>query len=113
VTVAGMTNSTLFAGVKPGTTALPTNVSELTPGNSIKSFNDTGKSVFANSDIAAYTLNSVNLRNATLTNHGTPFGTAAHAYGAFSLLQPKAKPVHLSGKKRTATCTTSRGDIRV
>jgi RHS repeat-associated protein len=112
-TVGGMSGSTLFAGVTAGTTGLPTAASELTAGTAIRSFDDLGRSPFADSDVAAYTIGSATLRDVTTDNGGTIFGVAGHAVGVFALDQPKAKPLRYAGKQLTGSLTTLGGDLRV
>jgi RHS repeat-associated protein len=112
-TVGGMSGSELFAGVVAGSVGLPTVASALTAGVGIRSFIDLGRTPFAASDVAAYTLGSASLRDVTTDDGGTIFGVAAHAYGSFTLTQPKAKPVRYPGSKLKATLSNLGGDLRI
>ena len=112
-TFGGMTGSTLFAGVAAGTTGLPTAVAELAAGVSIRSVNDRGRSPFAASDVAAYSLGTVTLSDVTTDDGGTLFGVAAHAISSFALDQPKARPVRYTAKQLAATLAALGGDLRV
>jgi Ca2+-binding RTX toxin-like protein len=113
VTVGGMTGSAVFAGVATRTAVLPTVAADLASGTSIGSFKDIGRSPFADSDIAAYSVGKVSLARTTIDNGGTVFGVAAYVIGVFSLVQPRAKPVKYGPGKITATLGNLGGDLRV
>ena len=113
VTVGGMADSTLYAGVTAGTTGLPSAASELTGAGSIRSFTAVGRSPFAASDVAAYAAASVTLRDVTTDDGGVLFGVAAHTFGSFALDQPRAKPVRYAGRAIRSTLANLGGDLRV
>ena len=114
VSVGGLSGSTVFAGVSAGTVGLPSAAPELSAAGSIRTLVDRGTSPFADTDIAAHTIGSVSLRNATADDGGTPFGVSAASLRAFFLAQPKAKPLRYAGKTLVGVLTpVVGGDLRV
>jgi subtilisin family serine protease len=76
VLAGSVQGSEIFAGVQAGLLTLPAAVSDFSNQNAIiKSVNVKG--AFSGSQIAAWNVTNVMLRNVTTSNGGTPFGIAA------------------------------------
>ncbi len=90
VRATAMVGSTLFAGVSPAVTTLPTAPTDFATEQHIASFTITGKAPgsFADSDIAAAALGRVAVRRVTTDNAGTPFGFAADTLATFTDAEP-------------------------
>lgn len=96
IAVGAIVDSTIFAGVNPSVTGLPTDLSAFVTPAEILSFVVTGLpgSTFAvtNSIIAAETLGTVKVRRVATDNAGIPVGFAAHSLNAFTDLEPGQRP---------------------
>lgn len=111
--VGAMTSSVFFAAVNSSTTALPTSASDFSSSAAIASFIDKGAAAFSNSQIAAETIDVVQLRDVTTNNSGAPFGVAAHALRSFALYQPNAKPFTWTSKQSPSALANLPGDLKV
>jgi hypothetical protein len=112
ITVGGMSNSSIFAGVSAGITGLPV-TADFASASSILSFSDKGSSPFVNSDIAAATIDTVALANVTTNNNGAPFGIATKSLKSFGLRQSKQKPITWHTGQSSTIFNTLPGDLRV
>lgn len=112
ITVGGMSDSTLFAGVSPSVTGLPTAASQLADSASIRSFKTSGRAVFSDSFVAATTITRVSLANVTTNNNGTPFGVAATVIDSLTVSQPKTKTFRYNHKDKSSVLATLPGDLK-
>jgi hypothetical protein len=92
VTTASMTRSSIFAGVNPALTTLPTAPTDFVNDASIASVKIKGAKgspgpFFSASNIAASTVGKVSLKQVEFTNGGTPFGIAGTTLGKITLVQ--------------------------
>ena len=116
VRTAAMINSTLFAGVSPTTTALPTAAAEFAAAADILSFTVTGlpggATSFADSDVAAATLRQVSVRQVDTANGGVPFGFVADALASFTDAEAGVAAFRWTPKEPTSRLTFN-GDLVV
>ena len=104
-----VTGSTVYAGVSPTVTGLPTAATAFASAATINSFTANG---FAGSDVAASTLTHVKVAGVTTANGGVPFGFAAHALTTFSGAVAGGKPVVYT-KRSSPSVLTFAGDFKV
>ena len=113
VRAAAVTGSTVFAGVSPAVTALPTAASDFAASAGIVSFTVTGAAgTFADSDVAAVALGRVAVRHVTTADGGTPFGFAADTLASFTDAEPGVATFRWTPKQPT-TRLTFNGDFAV
>jgi hypothetical protein len=91
VTVGGLHNSSIFAGIRDDVTGLPDSADEFETQQAIGKLTVKGVRgqpfAFVNANVAAYALGTIQLRDPQTANGGTPFGVAAHSLKSFSLQQ--------------------------
>ena len=117
VTVGSITDSTVFAGVAPTVSALPTSTADFASGSRLNRFTVTGRGAgatgaLAGSIVAAANVGSVRVTGTVQTaNNGTPFGFAADALSTYTALVPGQK-VYV-WRAKDAAALPSDGDYRV
>jgi hypothetical protein len=116
VKVGTIVDSTIFAGVDPSVTGLPTDLSAFLTPSEILSFVVTGLpgSTFAvtNSVIAAESLGTVKVRRVNPSNNGIPFGFAAQSLATFTDIEPGQRPFRWTANQSPSDLTFP-GDFKV
>ena len=101
VTALSMAGSRIYAGVSTSiaqAAGLPAATTDLSAEATIKSVALRARTAtFANSEIAAYVLNSLALGKTTASNAGTPFGVSAHTLGTIATVLDPGGRLVLSG----------------
>ena len=116
VTVGAMSGSTIFAGVGPAVTALPTATTDFAAAARLNTLTVTGvRKVAAGvtaSDVAAATVGQVRVVGVQTDNAGTPFGFATESLAAYTDVEPGKRPYVWTARDGAAALTTT-GDYKV
>ena len=117
VTVGAMSASTLYLGVTPAVTGLPTAAADFTSTTDrLNAFTVTGArgttAGLTGSNVAAAAVGHVRVTGLHTANAGTPFGFAAESLALYTDLEPGKKPVVWTPHAGTATLPAD-GDFKV